>query len=239
MPVQKCTAVLSDKIQLTEKFLHLFFEMKEPNVLEFEAGQYVSLGLPDNPARRPYSIASSPEIKHSFELLIDTAPQGIGTKFLMELPLGGEAALLAPMGMFTLAKAEQAEKEKALMFIATGSGIAPLRSMVLHLLQEKGDTREMWLYWGLRHVEDVFWEEEFQELEKAFPNFHFHLTLSQAIDNWPLCRGRVTDCLRIHDLPTDAGYYLCGNKPMIEEVMKLLSEEKGMPAEFIHHEKFY
>jgi NAD(P)H-flavin reductase len=214
------------------------FEMKEPHNLEFEAGQYASLGFPDNPMRRPYSIASSPADSHKFELLIDTTPQGIGTKYLSNMRPGDEAAFLAPMGLFTLAKGEQAEKEKALMLIATGSGIAPLRSMVLDLLQTKGDTREIWLYWGLRYETDMFWEDEFHELSQAFPNFHFHITLSKATEDWPLCRGHVTDCLSIHEVPANAGYYLCGNKPMIEDTMKLLLE-KGIPKEFIHHEKFY
>lgn len=238
MPVQRCTAVLSERIEFSEKYVYFTFEMKEPHNLTFEAGQYASLGFPDNPVRRPYSIASAPSEDHKFELIIDTAPQGIGTKYLMNLPLGGEAAFLAPMGMFTLAKGEQAQKEKALMFVATGSGIAPLRSMILHLLQTENDKREMWLYWGLRFETDLFWEEEFEELTKAFPNFHFHVTLSKASDQWPLCRGHVTNCLSIHDVPAEAGYYLCGSKPMIEETVALLNS-KGIPKESVHHEKFY
>lgn len=239
MAVQKCTAKLSERIDLGQKFMHMTFEMTSPNLLEFEAGQYVSLGFPDNPVRRPYSIASSPGIQHAFELLIDTAPQGVGTTYLQNLQLGQEISVLAPMGVFTLAKEEQAGREKSLAFVATGSGIAPLRSMVLHLLQDLGDQREITLYWGLRHVEDIFWQEEFHELEKAFPNFHFHLTLSKPVEGWPLCSGRVTDCLRNHPQVAETGYYLCGNQAMIEDVTKLLIDEKQIPKEFVHHEKFY
>lgn len=238
MPIPKITAALSDRQQLTEKFVWFQFEMKEPNTLKFQAGQYASLGFPDNPLRRPYSIASSPTEDHGFELLLDITPQGIGTKYLMNLPLGGEATFLAPMGMFMLAQGEQAQKEKNLVFIATGSGIAPLRSMILWLLQTQNDQREIWLYWGLRFEQDLFWEEEFHELSRAFPNFHFHITLSKAGDEWPLCRGHITDCLSIHELPAEAGYYMCGNKPMIEETLALLAQ-KGIPKESIHHEKFY
>jgi ferredoxin-NADP reductase len=238
MPVQKCIAALSDRQQLTEKFQHLYFEMKEPNVLAFEAGQYVSIGFPDSPLRRSYSIASSPVNTHGFELLIDTTPQGIGTKYLTGLAPGAEISCLAPMGVFVLAKDEQAAKEKSLVFVATGSGVAPLRSMILWLLQTQNDQRQIWLYWGLRYEQDMFWEDEFQEMSQLFPNFHFHITLSRAGQEWPLCRGRVTDCLSIHQLPPDAGYYLCGNKPMIEEVSALLAQ-KGIPKEFVHHEKFY
>ena len=238
MPVQQGTAKLSDKIQLNDKYIHFFFEMTQPNQLEFEAGQYVSVGIPNVGNRRPYSIASEPDKKHAFELLLDLTPQGIGTKYLQGMNPGEEMAILAPMGVFTLAKGDQAQKEKSLMFVATGSGIAPLRSMILDLLHRQQDKREMWLYWGMRYDTDLFWTEEFHELERAFPNFHFHLTLSQANEDWPLCRGRVTDCLRIHELPAEAGYYICGNGKMIEEVANFLSTEKAIPPEFIHHEKF-
>ncbi len=239
MAVTQGKAKLSDRIQLNEKYIHMFFEMTEPNELPFEAGQYVSVGIPNIGNRRPYSIASEPEKTHGFELLIDLTPQGIGTKYLQGLQPGEEMAILAPMGVFTLAKEEQAQKEKSLMFIATGSGIAPMRSMILDLLHRQQDKREIWLYWGMRYEYDLFWADDFHQLEQAFPNFHFHLTLSQAGDEWPLCRGRVTDCLRIHELPAEAGYYLCGNAKMIEEVSNLLITEKQIPEAFVHHEKFY
>lgn len=238
MPIPKVVAALADRQNLTDKFIWFQFELKEPTTLKFQAGQYASLGFPDSPFRRSYSITSSPAEEHGFELLLDTTPMGIGTKYLMNLPLGGEATFLAPMGLFTLAQGEQAQKEKALVFVATASGITPLRSMILWLLQTQNDQREIWLYWGLRFEGDLFWQEEFHELSKAFPNFHFHITLSKAGDEWPLCRGHITDCLSIHELPADAGYYLCGNKPMIEEAVALLTN-KGVPPESIHHEKFY
>lgn len=239
MPVQQATAVLSEEVQLNNKFFQLFFEMKEPNQFDFQAGQYISIAIPNQQARRSYSIASEPAKNHGFELLIDAAPQGIGTKYLASMKPGDELHFMGPMGLFTFPAQEQLAKEQSLIFIATGSGIAPHRSMILDLLQTRGETREIWLYWGLRYTDDLFWTEEFEELAKAFPNFHFHVTLSRATEDWPLCRGRVTDCLRIHDLPAEAGYYLCGNQAMIHDVMALLENDKHIPKEFIHHEKFY
>lgn len=239
MPVQQCIATLSEKTQLTDKFWFLNFEMVEPHRLAFAAGQYISLAIPGNPARRSYSIASSPENDHGFELLIDTTPQGIGTTYLQKLEPGDEISFLAPLGLFTLANPEQLTREKSLVFVATGSGITPLRSMLHDLLHTQQDTREIWLYWGLRYPEDCFWLEEFQELDEAFANFHFHMTLSKAGEAWPLCKGRVTDCLANHEQPNEAGYYLCGNKAMIEDVSTFLLQDKQLPKEFLHHEKFY
>lgn len=239
MAVQQATAKLADRVELNDKYLHLYYELVQPNQLEFESGQYVSVGIPEVGSRRPYSIASSPDKKHAFELLLDLAPQGIGTQYLQGMKPGEEMAILAPMGVFTLAKDEQASQEKAVVFVATGSGIAPIRSMIFDLLQLRQDTREIWLYWGMRYEYDLFWVDEFRQLEQSFPNFHFHVTLSQAGQEWPLCRGRVTDCLRIHQLPVEAGYYLCGNGKMIDEASQFLMNEKSIPKTFIHHENFH
>ena len=122
--------------------------------------------------------------------------------------------------------------------MATGSCIAPFHSMVLHLLHEKQDTREITLYWGLRYAQDLFWQNDFQDLAEAFPNFKFHPVLSKAPDVWPLCRGRVTDCLSVHGAPATTGYYLCGNDHMVKDAITLL-QQAGVPVEHIHHEKFY
>ena len=120
----------------------------------------------------------------------------------------------------------------------TGSGIAPLRSIIFDLLQVKQEKRPITLHWGLRYVDSLFWENEFQDLVERFPNFHFHPVISRAVDGWTLCRGRVTDCLSTHELVPNAGYYLCGGKPMIETVVTLLTD-KGIAPEHIHHEKFF
>ena len=99
-------------------------------------------------------------------------------------------------------------------------------------------SRPIILYWGLRHAEDLIYQDEFQQLSTAFPNFKFHPVLSQSPNEWSLCRGRVTDCLSIHDLMPNSGYYLCGNQTMIADVITVLTQ-RGVAAEKIHHEKFY
>lgn len=235
MPPQRCTARLEDKLQHNSKFTQYMFELVEPHTVPFLAGQYVSMKVSDQGLRRSYSISSSPGITHGFELLLDITPQGVGTKYLESLKFGDTVEILMPMGMFTIA---EDPTEKHLVFIATGSGVAPFYSMIQDLLQEKHDPRPITLFWGLRYAEDLFWEDEFSRLSEAFPQFVFHPVLSKAVDEWPLCRGRVTDCLSVHTLPENAGYYLCGNAPMIADVSALLTQ-KGITKEHIHHEKFY
>jgi len=234
-PPKQYTARLEEKIVHNERFIQYSFELAEPHEMPFEAGQYVSVKVSEKGERRSYSICSSPDIKHGFELLIDISPGGIGSKYFEALDFGATIEFLGPLGMFTLAPNDN---EAATTFVATGSGIAPFRSMILDLCQEKKDTRSIILYWGLRHENILFWEDEFEELAENFPNFKFHPVISQSSEAWPLCRGRVTDCLRVHDLPANSGYYLCGSTQMIADVSGQLIG-RGVLAESIHHEKFY
>jgi len=234
-PPKPCTAKLADKFIFNDKFIKLDFEFTQPGEVPIQAGQYVSIQVSERGDRRPYSICSSPAITHGFELLIDVTPQGLGSTFLQNLALGEEIKLLAPLGVFTV---PQNSEEEALVMIATGSGITPFRSMVLDQLQQKSDQREITLYWGLREERQLFWQDEFSELADEFPNFHFHPVISQPLPEWPLCKGRVTNCLSVHDLPTNAGYYLCGNAAMLEDVVSFLAE-RGVLKNQVHHEKFY
>jgi NAD(P)H-flavin reductase len=213
------------------------FELVEPHEISFVAGQYVSVKVSDAGERRSYSIVSSPDIKHGFELALDISPGGIGSRYFQGLQFGQEIQALGPMGRFVIEDAAP-EVEPALVFIATGSGIAPFRSMLLDMLQVRHDTRPMILYWGLRHEAELFWELEFQNLSRDFPNFSFHPVISQGTSEWTLCKGRVTDCLNTHGVIQPAGYYLCGSQPMIEGTSAQL-QQAGIDQSCIHHEKFY
>lgn len=236
-PPKQYRAKLEEKIVHNEKFVQYQFELVEPHEMPFVAGQYVSIKVSDDGERRSYSIISSPDITHGFELVLDISPAGLGCRYLESLAFGQEIQLLGPMGRFVVEE-NPPLPEPALVFLATGSGIAPFHAMILDLLQVRHDTRPMILYWGLRHETELFWELEFQNLSETFPNFSFHPVISQPVPEWTLCRGHVSDCLVTHGITQPAGYYLCGNKPMIEETTALLTSNGIEPAR-IHHEKFY
>jgi NAD(P)H-flavin reductase len=236
IPPAQFTARLEDKQVHNSKFIQYQFELIEPHSLDFEAGQYVSVKVSENGTRRSYSICSSPGIKHGFETLVDIEPAGLGCKFFESLAFGSEISLLAPLGKFVI---QQQAAEEAIVLVGTGSGIAPLKAMVLDLLQEKQDQRQISLFWGLRYAEQICWQDEFSLLAEHFPNFSFHPVLSRAPEEWPLCRGRVTDCLSVHNLPNipNTGYYLCGRSQMITDVSQILAQ-KGISPENINYEKF-
>jgi Na+-transporting NADH:ubiquinone oxidoreductase subunit F len=231
---QQFTAVLEDKQIYNDKFVHYSFELVKPHRIEFRSGQYISLQVAEDGSRRAYSIISTSDVDHGVEILLEPVEGGLGTSYLEKLNFGDKVNFLAPMGMFTIPDGEQ---DGCLTFIATGSGIAPTRSMIYDQLQNKQDKREMTLYWGLRYTDHLIWEHDFLDMTENFPNFHFHPVISRATEEWSLCRGRVTDCLSIHELPKNCEYYLCGSSKMVEDTKKILSDRKVEESK-IHHEKF-
>jgi NAD(P)H-flavin reductase len=239
MPFSTYTAKLTQRRDFNETFFQLYFELMEPNRLEFKSGQYVLLNVPGEGKKKSYSICSSPQTQHAIELLIDSAPDGPGSRYLKALKVGETITFMAPFGNFVLppvgSPLEQAET--SLAFVATGSGIAPMPSFLDDLLVARGDKRPITLYWGLRYAEDQFWYEEFSEMAQIHPNFRFHPVLSRAPEEWPLCRGRVTDCLTVHAQAPNTGYYLCGSSAMIDDVSAILAKQ-GVLKEHIHHERF-
>ena len=239
IPPQIYTAVLTEKKQLNARYFFLHLELQMPNRITFTAGQHVSLSVPGIDQRKSYSITSTPEMNHAVELLVDIQPQGPGSQYISQVNIGEEVSFLAPLGRYHITQQDDpiCEKEKALTFIATGSGIAPFKSMIIDQLRRVGDTRKIRLIWGVRHEDDLVLLEKFEELQLGFPNFEFHPVISQAQPEWNLCRGHVDDCLNVHGFIPESGYYICGNKEMVQQIADLLIQ-KGISEDIIHWEKY-
>lgn len=237
---QQFKGKVAEHILLNDKYQYIDIELVEPHLMEFLAGQYVSIDVGGG-ERRSYSIASVPSMNHAIELCVDITPGGKGSTYLKNLKPGDEVSFLGPLGRFMMAPLRQGFaglQEQKLLFVATGSGIAPLRSMILDLLERRQDKREIWLYWGLRNVKDMFWEEDFRLRRESFANFNYQLLLSQPPENWPLESGHVTQEIKELGLNQDWGVYLCGNPRMMEDI-KQLALETGVLKEQVHFEKFY
>lgn len=232
-PPQPFIARFEDKIVHNQKFIEYHFELEEPHRLTFQAGQYVSIKIDEIGTRRSYSICSSPSIDHGFQFLLDISPAGIGTQYLESLQYGQRVNGIGPMGQFVI----KDEGESSIVLIATGSGIAPIKSMALDLI-EKQIAKPITLYWGMRYAADLFWLDELQDMVEANKNFFFYPVISQPEPEWNLSTGHVTDLLDIHQFPPDAGYYLCGSKQIVESIQNFLLA-KSIAAEYIHHEKFF
>lgn len=236
----KCSAEVIDIRQLTHDVKEISLKLIDPPQLEFTAGQYISIEVTEikdgHPRQnnRPYSIASSPEEREVIKLCVNLVKGGPGSTQIHSLRLGDKLKFLYPLGYFTVNEAAAT----SLLFVATGTGIAPIKSMIVHLLRS-GSRRPMALYWGLRSEIDLYYQEEFSSLAKEYPFFQFFMALSQPTEAWTGLKGRVTRLLpNAVQTVENLDAYLCGNGEMIKEVRTLLLE-KGMPRKSIHYEKFY
>ena len=212
------------------------FRLADPLEMKFAAGQYVIFHLPAPKLRHTMSIASAPSNAGEIEILQHTVAGGAGSAWFTGLQAGETVRFTGPLGKFTL---EDTDRQK--VFVATGSGIAPFRSMIIEELKGPRTIHDnqMTLYWGLRHETDVFWKDEFESLAKDHLNFRFLLTLSKPTDAWTGAVGRVTDHVTRETLHrAHSEFYLCGRRQMIVDTRALLIEN-GVPEDRIFTETFF
>jgi len=230
---QQYTVAITKKIQLTPTVILFTCTLTEPQKMQYTAGQYGAFII-DEKTRRQYSFCSAPGDPMTFEMVIDTAPMGAGSRYFLSRNTGDVLTCMAPLGTFVFDTASHRKK----ILVATGTGVAPLRSMTLDYLEHEG-TDDLTLYWGMRHEEDLYWVGDFQELSLRYPNFRFVVTLSQPSDAWEGKKGRVTSHIvqDEHNLP-GSDYYLCGNRNMIADIKKQLADNR-VPENQIHTEMYF
>lgn len=229
---QKCSALVDSLTHLDGEVYNARFTMQTPANLIFIAGQYGSFVI--NPTtRRTYSFASLPRDNSSIETCVDLTPRGPGSLWLMSLKPGEVVQFLAPLGRFVVNK----ENTKRKVFVATGTGISAIRSMLLDVLES--GTLSCSLYWGVRHEENMFWDDQFELLAKKHSNFSFTRIVSQPKGQGQERIGRVTNFVTKEEKDlTNSEFYLCGNRQMIYDMKELLIE-KSVPEEQIKSELFY
>lgn len=221
---------------LTHDVREIELRLREPPAIAFKAGQFVSFEVGRDALNRtivrPYSIASPPSQRERVLLLLNLVQGGPGSTYLFSLRVGEETQFKGTTGAFYL----RDDPARDILFVATATGIAPLRSM-LYALSERGFPRPVTLYWGLRSQRDLYYQDELEALARAHPNFSFIATLSRPEDGWTSERGRVTPLVeaRIASVQNLA-VYLCGNEGMIKDVTAVL-QKKGLCP--IYREKYY
>lgn len=234
MPLEKRLVKVIEKKNLGGEYWLLVLESEK--VFEFQAGQYVSLKVSEEGVRRSYSIASRPGLK-TIDLLVDVAPMGIGSKFVLNAKVGDEVEILVPMGVFFV-KPTNFKK----LLIATGSGITPMKAMAEELVLNEKTAIETKMIWGMRYNKGLFWLEEFKNLKECCAAFDYEVVISKSDEDWQGKKGHVSDVIEewVNNGMKLAEYevYICGNAKMIAEMAALLFG-KGMPKEQINFEKFY
>ncbi len=210
---------------LTSDIRELTLEIIEPAGFSFQAGQAIAVEVPDSnstfPLRRYFSLASPPRSSTHVVLLVNSQDRGRGSTFLLEHPVGAEVQISGPYGSFLL----RHEPEKELWFVGTGTGVAPLWSMISTLL-ENSSSQPIKLLWGLRNEADQYYLPELENWALHHENFSYVLTLSKSSASWQGKKGRVTDVLQELSAVDHLSVYVCGNRAMVKEVSDLL-QKKG------------
>ena len=213
---------------LTPNIREMTLEMIEPSSLSFQPGQSIAVTVPDrnsnSPLVRYFSLASSPRSSRYLVLLLNSQDRGKGSTFLLEKEKGAEVQISGPYGTFML----QHEPHRELLFVGTGTGVAPLWSMMATLLEDSC-SQPIKLFWGLRSEVDSYYLKELEAWNTQHKNFSYVLTLSQPSSTWEGKRGRVTDLLQELSKVDHVAAYVCGNRAMVKEVNDLL-KKKGASA---------
>ena len=201
----------------------------------------------DEDCFRAYSMASFPLEDDIIMLNIRIAtpppgtdyPPGICSSYVFDLKPGDKITISGPYGEFF---AQETERE--MCFIGGGAGMAPMRSHIFDQLKRIKTDRKITFWYGGRSKRELFYMDEFKQLEKEFPNFSLHVALSDPLpeDNWEGSTGFIHQvCLEEymdkHDDPTEVEFYLCGPPIMLQCVNEMV-DELGVEPEMVRADDF-
>ena len=197
---------------------------------------------------RAYSLANPPSERNElrFTIRIATPPPGVtgiapgvGSSYIFNLKSGEKVVLSGPYGEFFVK-----DTDREMCFVGGGAGMAPMRSHIFHQLLTVNTERKITFWYGARSKQEMFYDEEFRQLERKCDNFKYHVALSdpQPEDGWTGLTGFIHQCLHdnyliSHNDPTEIEYYLCGPPMMIDSVIKML-DDLGVGPEMIAYDKF-
>ncbi|NVP17824.1 ferredoxin [Candidatus Gracilibacteria bacterium] len=212
-------AKVKEKNMLTSDVLEITFECDD---FSFKPGQYISLQASDSLGKfsRSYSISSAS--KNSFTLNVKLLPKGRGSRFLNRLKLGSNISFLGALGSFYL---KDTTNKK--VFIATGTGLAPMIAMLEACPKEI----EKIVIFGVRYENDIYYKEKLE----SFPNTKVIIRVSKPSDSYKGKIGRVTDDLV--EIGENDEVYICGNPKMVDAVKEGLIK-KGRSLDKIFNESF-
>ena len=213
---------------------------------KYNVWQYVS--KVDDDVVRAYSMANYPGEKGIIMLNVRIAsppprlpnvPPGKMSSYIFSKKPGDKVTISGPYGEFFIK-----ETDAEMIYIGGGAGMAPLRSHIFELFKERKTNRKVSYWYGGRSTRELFYEDEFRDIEKEFPNFKFNIALSDPLpeDNWTGYTGFIhqvllENYLSTHPAPEDIEYYICGPPMMNAAVFKML-DELGVEKENIAYDDF-
>lgn len=205
------------------------------------------------PTFRAYSMANHPAESNMVMLNIRIATPpwdrsagtfmnvnpGVCSSFIFSRKPGDKVMISGPYGEFHIK-----DTDREIMFIGGGAGMAPMRSHIFHLFKTLKTTRKVSFWYGARSRREIFYENDFKQIEAEFPNFSFNIALSEPKpeDNWDGYVGFIhkvieDNYLKNYQEPEEIEYYLCGPPMMTAAVTKML-DDYGVPEEMIAFDDF-
>jgi NAD(P)H-flavin reductase len=226
-------AVLTRSVEIGPAIRWMEFKIPAAERFDFIPGQWVSIyaSIHGKIITRAYSLASQPS-GNRFEICLNLVPDGHFSPFLFGLQPGNTVFMKGPVGNFTFR-----ESGRPAVFVATGTGVVPFRSM----LGGFGAIRQGYsktLLFGARHEAGLMFREEFAALSASNPLFHFVPTLTRPEPHWNGATGRVQPLLwEILGDSKDVDIYICGLKVMVDDVREQL-KQRGFDRKQIIYEKY-
>jgi Na+-transporting NADH:ubiquinone oxidoreductase subunit F len=197
----------------------------------FNVWQYESVVT--EPVERAYSMANYPEEKGMIMLNVRVAspppgsegiPAGMMSSYIFNLKPGDKVTISGPFGEFFAR-----ETKKEMVFVGGGAGMAPMRSHIFDQLKRLNTDRKISFWYGARSKREMFFVEDFDQLAVEFPNFEWHVALSDAMpeDEWTGYTGFIhnvlfEEFLKNHPAPEDCEFYMCGPPIMNQSVINML-----------------
>ena len=223
-------------------------EVEEEYREDWERMNLFALGAKNAlPIQRAYSMANHPAEGNivMLNVRIATPPRGmqvqpgLASSYVYSRKPGDMVTISGPYGEFFIQ-----ETEREMCYIGGGAGMAPLRAHVFHLFHTLQTGRKVSYWYGARSMREIFYEDHFRAIEEKFPNFSFHVALSEPLpeDNWTGPVGFIhqvvlNEYLGKHEAPEDVEYYLCGPPLMLTAVQKMLYD-LGVEPEMIRYDEF-
>jgi len=223
------------KIQLAPDVTQLQLRFPAGVRVKFKAGQYLQVLLPDG-ARRSYSMANAPHESDAVQLHIRNLPQGhFSEAMLTNLKVGDTLKLELPHGDFWLRE----DSERPMLMVAGGTGFAPIKSIVDHMLRQKMQ-RTVHVYWGARTAEGIYAPDVLTRWAQQFPTLVVHPVLSDVTDasSWHGRVGFVHQAVQA-DFKDLSGWdvYACGGMPMVTALRETCSQ-LGLPDAHFYSDAF-
>ncbi|PKL51275.1 MAG: oxidoreductase [Candidatus Riflebacteria bacterium HGW-Riflebacteria-2] len=239
LSIKEFETVIESITDFTHDIKGLRFKLPEGETIKFKAGQFANLF--SNPyddvkeeTSRAYSISSAPSDNRALELVIRYVPNGMVTTYVFKhLKEGDKARLIGPFGEFFLR-----DSDREIVCIAGGSGLAPIRSIILDMIDRGISNRKATFFFGAVSQRDLYYVEEFKAIEKEHPWFRFVPALSKDDSDHPYEKGIITEVVaRNYGDMKELEAYLCGSPGMIDACVKVLTG-KGMSVDRVYYDKF-